>query len=107
MQQIKLQMGILMLEPISKQEMIGDLSNAFDLMAQKLQESLIEIKEKEESSNNKKKYLLKFSQHEENDCVGVIDMADSTKSHQNCLIKIFSKMYEIFFKFYGKNHSRT
>ena len=47
----------------------------------KLEESLIEIKEKEEVTIKQLEggMLLKFSQHEENDCVGVIDMTDSTR----------------------------
>ena len=49
-------------------------------MAQKLQESLIEIKQKEEVIKQLEgDMLLKFSQHEQNDCVGVIDMSDSTR----------------------------
>ena len=82
---------------------IGALSHAFDLMAQKLEESLIEIKEKEkiikelEGGN-----LLKFSQHEENDCVGVIDMSDSTRISSKLSDNDVSKMYEIFLNFMAK-----
>jgi len=82
---------------------IGELSNAFDLMAQKLEESLIEIKEKEEiikelDGGN----LLKFSQHEENDCVGVIDMSDSTRISSKLSDDDVSKMYEIFLNFMAR-----
>lgn len=82
---------------------IGELSFAFDSMAQKLEESLIEIKEKEEiikelAGGN----LLKFSQREENDCVGVIDMTDSTRISSKLSDDDVSKMYEIFLNFMAK-----
>ncbi len=82
---------------------IGELSSAFDSMAQKLEESLIEIKEKEEvikqlAGGN----LLKFSQHEETDCVGVVDMTDSTRISSKLSDDDVSKMYEIFLNFMAK-----
>ena len=85
---------------------IGELSHAFDSMAQKLQESLIEIKKKEEVIKQLEgDMLLKFSQHEQNDCVGVIDMTDSTRISSKLSNDDVSKMYEIFLKFHGKNCS--
>ena len=82
---------------------IGELSHAFDLMAQKLEESLIEIKEKEEVIKQLEGgMLLKFSQHEENDCVGVIDMTDSTRISSKLSDDDVSKMYEIFLNFMAK-----
>jgi len=82
---------------------IGELSHAFDLMAQKLEESLIEIKEKEEVIKQLEGgMLLKFSQHEENDCVGVIDMSDSTRISSKLSDDDVSKMYEIFLNFMAK-----
>ena len=82
---------------------IGELSRAFDLMAQKLEESLIEIKEKEEVIKQLEGgNLLKFSQHEENDCVGVIDMSDSTRISSKLSDDDVSKMYEIFLNFMAK-----
>jgi class 3 adenylate cyclase len=88
---------------ITTSDEIGELSHAFDSMAQKLEESLIEIKEKEEvikqlAGGN----LLKFSQHEENDCVGVIDMTDSTRISSKLSDDDVSKMYEIFLNFMAK-----
>jgi class 3 adenylate cyclase len=82
---------------------IEELSSAFDSMAQKLEESLIEIKEKEEvikqlAGGN----LLKFSQHEETDCVGVVDMSDSTRISSKLSDDDVSKMYEIFLNFMAK-----
>jgi len=82
---------------------IGELSNAFDSMAQKLQESLIEIRKKEEVIKQLEgDMLLKFSQHEQNDCVGVIDMTDSTTISSKLSNEDVSKMYEIFLNFMAK-----
>lgn len=82
---------------------IGELSHAFDSMAQKLEESLIEIKEKEEVIKQLEGgMLLKFSQHEENDCVGVIDISDSTRISSKLSDNDVSKMYEIFLNFMAK-----
>ncbi|QLH03686.1 adenylate/guanylate cyclase domain-containing protein [Nitrosopumilus cobalaminigenes] len=81
---------------------IGELSHAFDSMAQKLQESLIEIKEKEDVIKQQEDILLKFSQHEQNDCVGVIDMTDSTRISSKLSDDDVSKMYEIFLNFMAK-----
>ena len=82
---------------------IGELSHAFDSMAQKLQESLIEIRKKEEVIKQLEgDMLLKFSQHEQNDCVGVIDMTDSTTISSKLSNDDVSKMYEIFLNFMAK-----
>ncbi|KFM14585.1 Adenylate cyclase protein [Marine Group I thaumarchaeote SCGC AAA799-D11] len=88
---------------IKTRDEIADLSNAFDSMAQKLQESLIEIKQKDEVIKQLEgDMLLKFSQHEENDCVGVIDMADSTRISSKLSDQDISKLYEIFLNFMAK-----
>ncbi len=81
---------------------IGELSSAFDSMAQKLEESLIEIKEKEDVIKQQEDILLKFSQHEQNDCVGVIDITDSTRISSRLSDDDVSKMYEIFLNFMAK-----
>ena len=82
---------------------IGELSHAFDSMAQKLQDSLIEIKEKEEVIKQLEgDMMLKFSQHEQNDCVGVIDMADSTKISSKLSDQDITKLYEIFLNFMAR-----
>ncbi|QLH05448.1 adenylate/guanylate cyclase domain-containing protein [Nitrosopumilus oxyclinae] len=81
---------------------IGELSHAFDSMAQKLEESLIEIKEKEEVIKQQEDILLKFSQHEQNDCVGVVDITDSTRISSKLSDDDVSKMYEIFLNFMAK-----
>ncbi len=64
---------------INSRDEIGQLSGAFDFMAQRLQGSLMEIREKDDVIRKQEDILLKFFQHPQNDCVGVIDMADSTK----------------------------
>ena len=88
---------------IKTRDEIADLSNAFDSMAEKLQESLIEIKQKDEVIKQLEgDMLLKFSQHEENDCVGVIDMADSTRISSKLSDQDISKLYEIFLNFMAK-----
>ncbi len=87
---------------------IGELSHAFDSMAQKLEESLIEIKEKEDVIKQQEEILLKFSQDVQNDCVGVIDMKDSTKISSELSDESVTKMYEIFLNFMAKivqNHN--
>jgi class 3 adenylate cyclase len=88
---------------ITTSDEIGALSRAFDSMAQKLEESLIEIKQKEEIIKELEGgNLLKFSQHEETDCVGVIDMSDSTRISSKLSDDDVSKMYEIFLNFMAK-----
>jgi class 3 adenylate cyclase len=84
---------------IKTRDEIGELSYAFDSMAQKLQESLIEIKEQEEVIKQQEGILLKFSQHVQNDCVGVIDMKDSTKISDKLSDDDITKLYEIFLNF--------
>ncbi|MHA7733446.1 HAMP domain-containing protein [Nitrosopumilus sp. S6] len=88
---------------IKTRDEIGELSSAFDSMAQKLQESLIEIKKKEEVIKQLEGGgVLKFSQHEQNDCVGVIDMTDSTRITSKLSDKDVTKLYEIFLNFMAK-----
>ncbi|MEK9682183.1 MAG: HAMP domain-containing protein [Nitrosopumilus sp.] len=88
---------------INTRDEIAELSHAFDSMAQKLQESLIEIKQKDEVIKQLEgDMLLKFSQREENDCVGVIDMADSTRISSKLSDQDVSKLYEIFLNFMAK-----
>jgi len=87
---------------IKSHDEIGQLSSSFDLMAQKLQESLIEIKGKEEVIKQQEDILLKFSQHIQNDCVGVIDIKDSTKISYELSDEDVTKMYDIFLNFMAK-----
>ena len=93
---------------IKSHDEIGHLSSSFDLMAQKLQESLFEIKEKEEVIKQQEDILLKFSQRVQNDCVGVIDMKDSTIISSKLSDENITKLYEIFLNFMAKivrNHN--
>ena len=93
---------------IKSHDEIGRLSSSFDSMAQKLQESLFEIKEKEEVIKQQEDILLKFSQQVQNDCVGVIDMKDSTKISSKLSDESITKLYEIFLNFMAKivhNHN--
>jgi len=93
---------------IKSHDEIGYLSSSFDSMAQKLQESLFEIKEKEKVIKQQEDILLKFSQHTQNDCVGVIDMKDSTKISSELSEESVTKLYEIFLNFMAKivhNHN--
>jgi len=87
---------------IKTRDEIGELAHAFDSMTEKLQESLIEIKEKEDVIKQQEDILLKFSQHVQNDCVGVIDMKDSTKISSELSDESVTKMYEIFLNFMAK-----
>jgi len=87
---------------IKTRDEIGELSHSFDKMAERLQESLIEIKEKENVIKQQEDILLKFSQHVQNDCVGVVDMVDSTKISDKLSDESVTNMYEIFLNFMAK-----
>ena len=87
---------------IKSRDEIGTLSESFDNMAKKLQEAEITIKQKEEVIKQQEDILLKFSQHTQNDCVGVIDMKDSTKISSKLSDDDVTKLYEIFLNFMAK-----
>jgi len=87
---------------INTRDEIGQLSISFDEMAKKLQESQITIKQKEEVIQQQEDILLKFSQHMQNDCVGVIDMKDSTKISAELSDEDVTKLYEIFLNFMAR-----
>jgi len=87
---------------IKSRDEIGRLSSSFDTMAQKLQESIIEIKEKEKVIKQQEDILLKFSDQVQNDCVGVIDIKNSTKISSRLSDEDITKMYEIFLNFMAK-----
>jgi len=87
---------------INTRDEIGQLSISFDEMAKKLQESQITIKQKEEVIQQQEDILLKFSKHTQNDCVGVIDMKDSTKISAELSGEDVTKLYEIFLNFMAK-----
>ncbi len=87
---------------IKTRDEIGQLSLSFDEMAEKLQEAKITIKQKEEIIQQQEDILLKFSEHIQNDCVGVIDMKDSTKISAELSGEDVTKLYEIFLNFMAK-----
>ncbi|MHA7646282.1 HAMP domain-containing protein [Nitrosopumilus sp. S4] len=81
---------------IKTRDEIGELSFAFDSMAEKLQESLFEIKEKEDVIRQQEDILLQFSDQSEKYCVGMIDIMDSTKICSNLSETETSEFYNIF-----------
>ena len=58
---------------------IGELSYAFDSMAEKLENSLLEIKNKDDVIKQQGDLLLQFSDYSEKYCVCLIDIVNSTK----------------------------
>ena len=87
---------------INSRDEIGQLSGAFDFMAQRLRGSLMEIREKDAVIRKQENILLKFFQCPQNDCVGVIDMADSTKISAQLSEEDFSRVYEIFLNYMAR-----
>ena len=81
---------------IKTRDEIGQLSYSFDFMAKKLQESLIEIKQKEDVIKQQEDILLNFANHSENDCVCMIDIKDSTKITAKLTDSQSSKLYSLF-----------
>ena len=75
---------------------IGELSSAFDSMAKKLQESLIEIKEQEDVIKQQEDILLQFSERSEKYGVGMIDIMNSTKICSKLSDSETSEFYQIF-----------
>ena len=86
---------------IKTRDEIGELSHAFDSMAQKLQESLIEIKQKEDVIKQQEDILLQFSDQSEKYCVGMIDIMNSTKICANLSDSQTSEFYQIFLNSIG------
>lgn len=81
---------------IKTHDEIGELSYAFDSMAQKLQDSLIEIKEKEDVIKKQEDILLQFSDYSENYCVCMVDIMNSTKITSSLTESQTSEFYKIF-----------
>ena len=81
---------------ITTRDEIGELSQAFDSMAQKLQESLIEIKEKEDVIKQQEDILLQFSDYSEKYCVCMVDIINSTKITSQLSDLQTSEFYRIF-----------
>jgi class 3 adenylate cyclase len=81
---------------ITTKDEIGELSYAFDSMAQKLQESLIEIKQKENVIKQQEDILLHFSEDSEKYCVCMVDIMNSTKLTSELSDSQTSDCYRIF-----------
>ena len=81
---------------ITTSDEIGELSHAFDSMAQKLQESLIESKEKEDVIKQQEDILLQFSDYSEKYCVCMVDIMNSTKITSELSDSQTSEFYRIF-----------
>jgi class 3 adenylate cyclase len=81
---------------ITTKDEIGELSHAFDSMAQKLQESIIEIKEKEDVIKQQEDILLQFSDYSEKYCVCMVDIMNSTKITSELSESETSEFYRIF-----------
>ncbi|TFH03092.1 MAG: adenylate/guanylate cyclase domain-containing protein [Nitrosopumilus sp.] len=81
---------------LKSRDEVGQLSSAFDLMAKKLQYSLVTIKQKEELIKRQQDVLLQFSNFSENYCVCFIDIIDSTRIMAKLSDLNTSKFYSIF-----------
>ena len=81
---------------ITTRDEIGELSFAFDSMTEKLQKSLIEIKEKEYVIKQQEDILLQFSDYSEKYCVCMVDIMNSTKIISKLSESETSEFYKIF-----------
>jgi len=81
---------------IKTRDEIGQLSDSFDFMAKRLQESLIEIKQKEDVIKQQEDILLNFANDSENDCVCIIDIKESTKITAKLTDSQSSRLYSLF-----------
>jgi len=81
---------------IKSHDEIGQLSKSFDSMATKLQESLIAINLREEIIKQQEDILVHFSNKNENCCVCIIDIVQSTVLTANLSNEQIQKFYGIF-----------
>lgn len=81
---------------IATRDEIGDLSHSFDMMAEKIQDSLIKIREREDVIKQQKDILLQFSEYSSNYCVCFVDIVGSTKLTAKLSDLETSKFYSIF-----------
>ncbi len=81
---------------IKTDDEIGQLSHSFDQMAEKIQDSLLKIKEREDVIKQQKDILLQFSQYSSNYCVCFVDIVGSTKLTAKLSDMETSKFYSIF-----------
>lgn len=81
---------------IKTKDEIGQLAHSFDQMAEKIQDSLLKIKEREDVIKQQKDILLQFSQYSSNYCVCFVDIVGSTKLTAKLSDMETSKFYSIF-----------
>lgn len=81
---------------IKAHDEIGQLSMSFDSMAQKLQESMIAINLREEIIKAQEDILLHFSQKNEDSCVCITDIVQSTTITANLSNEQIKNFYETF-----------
>jgi class 3 adenylate cyclase len=81
---------------IRTRDEVGQLAASFDIMAQKLHESLITIKQKEDVIKQQEDILLNFSDQSENGCVCLIDIKDSTRITAKMTDSQASTLYSTF-----------
>ncbi len=81
---------------ITTHDEIGQLSRSFDQMAEKIQDSLLKIKEREDIIKQQKDILLQFSQYSSNYCVCFVDIVGSTKLTSGLSDLQTAKFYSIF-----------
>lgn len=81
---------------IRTEDEIGQLSRSFDQMAEKIQDSLLKIKEREEIIRQQKDILLQFSEYSSNYCVCFVDIVGSTRLTSKLTDLQTSKFYSIF-----------
>jgi class 3 adenylate cyclase len=81
---------------IRTRDEIGQLSSSFDQMAEKIQDSLLKIQEREEIIKQQKDILLQFSQYSSNYCVCFVDIVGSTKLTAKLTDIQTSRFYAIF-----------
>lgn len=84
---------------INSGDEIEQLSISFDTMAQKIQDYLEEIKQKDTVIKEQRDLLLEFSESKQECCVGIIDIVNSTKITANLSDKDTSNFYGIFINF--------
>jgi len=79
---------------------IEQLSISFDIMAEKIQDALQKIKQKDLVIKEQQD-LLEFSEHRQKYCIGVIDMVSSTKITAKLSDNDTRSFYGIFINFMG------
>ncbi len=75
---------------------IGKLSESFDTMAKKIEESEVVIRQKDELIKEQKDVLLQFTEFSEKFCVCMVDVVQSTKITANLSDLDTSKFYSNF-----------